>query len=64
MNYAELKDLHALATKARDSAHRAYTVALQNRRTEGDTEYAWATLLKTNQVRDAIYSALLEKAGQ
>lgn len=64
MNRDELKALHQTATEARDLAHQAYTTALKNRKADGDTEAAYQTLLKTNQVRDRIYSAILALAGQ
>jgi hypothetical protein len=64
MNRDELLALHAIATEARDLAHQAYTTALQNRQADGDTEAAYHTLLKANQVRDRIYAGILALAGR
>jgi hypothetical protein len=64
MDRNELKALHELATEARDLAHKAYQTALRNRQADGDTREAYDTLLKTNAVRERIYSAILALAGQ
>lgn len=64
MNRNELQALHVQATKARDLAHKAYIIALQNRQVDGDTGMAYATLLRTNLVRDQIYAAILALSGQ
>lgn len=59
MSRDEIKKLHDLATEARGEAHRAYEIALKNRKADGDTEAAYATLLKVNRLRDQLYAALL-----
>ena len=59
MTRNELKKLHATATVARNTAHRAYEIALKNRQSDGDTREAYDALLQANQVRDEIYRALL-----
>lgn len=59
MTYDELKDLHAAATQARDLAHRAYEMALRNRKDDGDTKPAFEALLQTNRVRDRIRQAMV-----
>jgi len=64
MNRDELKALHETATELRNEAHSAYETALRNRQVDGDTRAAFSTLLKANQVRDRIYSAILELAGK
>ena len=64
MNRTELNALHAIATETRDLAHKAYVIALQNRKADGDTQAAYHTLLKANQVRDRIYKAILALAVQ
>lgn len=56
----DLKTLHAQATETRDAAHRAYKIALRNRKSPGDTDDAYAALLKANVVRDSIYAMQLE----
>ena len=63
MNRDELLALHDIATEARDLAHKAYTTALKNRKADGDTNDAYQTLLKANQVRDRIYAAVIALAG-
>lgn len=62
MNRSELTALHALATETRELAHQAYTIALENRKADGDTRAAYDTLLKANQVRDRIHQAILALA--
>lgn len=59
----ELLKLHDAATLARDAAHRAYQIALKNRREAGDTEHAYEALLAANRVRDGIYRAVLATTG-
>lgn len=59
MTRNELKTLHEAATEARDLAHKAYEIALQNRQAPGDTTPAYQALLKANSVRNRIYDALL-----
>lgn len=63
MTRNELRELHKAATEARDLAHKAYEIALQNRKVEGDTEAAYQALLKANSVRNRIYDALLRVSG-
>lgn len=62
MTRAELLALHAVATETRDSAHRAYEIALRNITEPGDTQAAYDTLLLANKVRDKIYQAVLALA--
>ena len=63
MNRDELLALYADATTTRNLAHKAYGIALQNRRRDGDTDHAYQTLLQANRVRDRIYTALLALAA-
>ena len=62
MNRNELQALHNMLTEARTLAHEAYTAALKNIGVDG-TEAAYQTLLKVNQARDKVYTALLALAG-
>lgn len=63
MTRAELKALHEVATETRDLAHKAYEIALTNRRIPGDTDSAYQTLLKANWVRDRIHVAIIASVG-
>lgn len=54
MNRSELETLKAIAIEARNLAHKAYEVALQNRQAPGDTEPAYQALLKANAVLHSI----------
>lgn len=62
MNRTELLALHQAATETRNAAHQAYQMALKNRRAHGDADAAFTTLLKTNQIRDRLYAAILALA--
>ena len=66
MTTERLRELHTRATTARDAAHKAYTIALRKRTVDGstqgpgDSDKAWQTLLRTNEVRDMIYDDLIK----
>ncbi len=60
MDRTALEALKTTATEARDLAHKAYEIALQNRKAEGDTRPAYDALLKANAVLHAIDRMIIE----
>lgn len=56
-----LRDLHKIATEARDAAHRAYALALK---TTSDTSDAYAALLLANRVRDSLYEMIISEISK
>lgn len=62
MDRDALKALHAMATEVRNECHVAYEVALRNRKADGDTEAAYQSLIKANNLRDRLYNMLLDLA--
>jgi hypothetical protein len=61
MNIQNLRKLHKEAEANVKAAHQAYTIALKNRKADGDTNDAYAALIKANRVKDGIYEALLKE---
>jgi hypothetical protein len=51
----QLRELHALAKEARDTANCAYTIALKNKQEDYDTRDAFRTVMRTNELMERIY---------
>lgn len=62
MDREALENLHRMATEVRNECHTAYETALRNRKADGDTSNAYHALIKANNLRDRLYSMILDLA--